>query len=392
MGYPHKAIHSSRVLWDTAILVSAVVILWVAAGWVFYVYVGFPFLLWMLARLFERRVKKRPIEPVVSLLIAAYNEENIIEKKVRNALALDYPPEQLEIVVASDGSRDATAAIARKFAGERVRVLEYPANRGKVAVLNDSLPLLRGEIVAFSDCSSMLAPDALRQLVSHFADPRVGAVSSVYKVRAAAEEAELGQQEDLYWRYETFLKTQEGRLGSVLGCHGALYAIRKRLYPALEPGTINDDYIIPVRVLQQGYRVSYEPAAAAYEEAHESMGGFGRRVRIMTGNFQQLRELRPLLWPPRPLALFFFLSHKAGRLLVPLAMMAMMAANLTLLGRPMYAKLAGMQILFYSLVLFGAVFRLGPVLRMPYYFCMINAASFLGIYHALSHKRRPAWK
>jgi cellulose synthase/poly-beta-1,6-N-acetylglucosamine synthase-like glycosyltransferase len=366
-------------------------IFWVSLGCIVYIYAGFPLGIWIVSRWFARPVRKAPIEPHVCLLIAAYNEEAVIEEKIRNALALDYPEEKLEIVIASDGSRDATVAIASKFASRRVRVIEYPENRGKLAVLNDSIPQLTGEIVAFSDASSLLDGPSLRNLVMHFADPAVGAVSSRYKVRPA-EGVELGRQEDLYWRYETFLKTQEGRIGSVLGCHGALYAIRKSLYPSLPAGTINDDYIIPVRILQQGYRVTYEPDAVASEEAHGSMGGFGRRVRIMTGNFEQLAEIRPLLSPVQPLSAFFFLSHKAGRLLVPVAMMMLLAANLLLLEKPLYTKLAGIQVLFYSLVLFGAVFPLRPLLRMPYYFCMINAASFLGIYHALSGKRRPAWK
>lgn len=366
-------------------------IFWASAALIGYVYAGFPVLLWLLARVFERTVNLAPIEPAVSLLVAAYNEADVIESKIRNSLVLDYPSEKLEIVIASDGSSDRTQAIARTFESDCVRVLAYRGNRGKLAVLNDSVPELRGEIVAFSDASSMLASDAIRRLVAHFADPEVGAVSGVYKVQRK-DQAALGKQEDFYWKYETFLKIQEARLGSVLGCHGSLYAIRKSLYPFPPPGTINDDYIIPVRILQRGYRVSYEPAAVAYEEAGE-MGGFSRRVRIMTGNVEQLREIKPLLSPLRPLALFFFLSHKAGRLVVPLAMLAMIAANIVLASQPVYRSIGAAHALFYALALAGAVVPLKPkALRLPYYFCMINAAAFLGMYHALAGKRSLAWK
>jgi len=177
-----------------------------------------------------------------------------------------------------------------------------------------------------------------------------------------------------------------------LGCHGSLYALRKELYPFPKPGTINDDYVIPIRIVQKGYRVTYEPGAVSVEEAHE-MTGFSRRVRIMTGNFEQLSELGALIWPPRPLPLFFFLSHKAGRLLVPLAMIALLITNALLLDRPLYLALGVGQLAFYLLVALGAVVQLKQkLLRLPYYFCMINAAAFVGMYHALIGRRQMAWK
>jgi hypothetical protein len=369
---------------------------WSSAALVVYVYAGYPVALALAVRLFERPVRKASVTPTVSLLVAAYNEAAVIRAKVENALALDYPPGKLEIVIASDGSSDGTAAIAREAiaaasAEDRASVFDYPVNRGKIAVLNESVPRLTGELVAFSDASSMLAPDALKRLVENFADPEVGAASGVYKVRKE-DQAELGRQEDFYWKYETFLKLQEARLGSILGCHGSLYAIRRHLYPFPAANTINDDYVIPVRILQKGYRIAYEPASVAFEEARE-MGGFGRRVRIMTGNVEQLREIKPLLDPLRPLALFFFLSHKAGRLAVPPAMLLLAASNLALLPRPLYAAIGALQLLFYLLVPLGAALPLRPkLLRLPYYFCMINAAAFLAVYHTLTGRRRLSWK
>ena len=369
--------------------------LWLSAAVAFYVYAGYPVLLAILRRVAKRPVDKKPTEPSVSLLVAAYNEADVIESKIRNALALDYPAAQLDIAIACDGPTDGTTAIAQHVASEigqgRVHVFAYPRNRGKLYALNDTVPQLTGDIVAFSDASSMLAPDALRTLVANFADEHVGAVSGVYRV-LRGEDAALGKQEDFYWKYETYLKLAEADVGSILGCHGSLYAIRRALYPFPKPGTINDDYVIPMRILSQGYRVAYEPGAVAYEEAHE-MGGFSRRVRIMTGNVEQLREMKALLSPLRPGPLFFFLSHKAGRLLVPIAMLAMLAANMFLLDKPLYRALFVLQLAFYALVLVGALARLRPkILRLPYYFCMINAAAFLGMYHALRGGRTLAWK
>jgi cellulose synthase/poly-beta-1,6-N-acetylglucosamine synthase-like glycosyltransferase len=368
---------------------------WASAVLAVYVYAGYPLLLAVLRRVARNPVAKRPIEPSVSLLVASYNEADVIEAKIRNALALDYPAERLEIAIACDGPTDGTTAIAQRVAAEigngRVRVFAYPANRGKLYALNDTMPQLRGDIVAFSDASSMVAPDAMRTLVMNFADEHVGAASGVYRV-LRGEDAALGKQEDFYWKYETYLKLAEADVGSILGCHGSLYAIRRALYPYPTPGTINDDYVIPMRILSRGFRVAYEPGAVAFEEAHE-MGGFSRRVRIMTGNFEQLREMKALMRPLRPGPLFFFLSHKAGRLVVPIAMIAMLASNLFLLDRPFYRALFVLQLAFYALVLLGALVRLRPkILRLPYYFCMINAAAFLAMYHALRGGRTLAWK
>lgn len=368
------------------------ILFWLSAAAVVYVYAGYPALLAAAAAVFRRPVRKKEIEPSVSLLVAAYNEADVIARKIRNALELDYPAGKLEIAIASDGSADGTVAIAREFADPRVRVFDYPINRGKITVLNETLPQLRGEIVALTDAASMLAPDALRRLVANFADPEVGAVSGVYKVRRK-EEAQLGVQEDFYWKYETFLKVQEAALDSILGAHGSLYAIRKDLYPFPAAGTINDDYVIPVRILQRGYRVAYEPGAVAYEEAHE-MGGFSRRVRIMAGNVQQLREMKPLLRPLRPKALFFFLSHKAGRVAAPLFLLLLIVLNVALLRHSaLYQWLAAMQAAFYILAIVGANWRVRPrTLLLPYYFSMINAAAFLAMYHVFFSRRSLAWK
>ena len=370
-------------------------VLWASAFVAAYIYVGFPLLLALLQRFAKRPVAKRPIEPTVSVLVAAYNEAKVIEAKIRNSLALDYPADRIDIAIACDGPRDDTTAIAQRVAasiGEgRVRVFAYPRNRGKLYVLNDTMRELGGEIVVLTDAASMLAADAVRRLVENFADPKIGAVSGVYRI-VRGDDAALGNQEDLYWKYETFLKEAEGDVSSILGCHGALYAIRRELYPYPAPTTINDDYVIPMRILQQGYRVAYDSSAVAREEAHE-MSGFSRRVRIMTGNFQQLSELKALMNPLRPGPVFFFLSHKAGRLIVPLAMIALLIANLFLLDESFYRSLFYLQLTFYALVVLGALVRLRPkILRLPYYFCMINAAAFLGMYYALRGGRALAWK
>jgi cellulose synthase/poly-beta-1,6-N-acetylglucosamine synthase-like glycosyltransferase len=363
---------------------------WISAAFVVYVYFGYPILLWLLRALAPHASKEEQVQPSITLLVAAHNESVVIAAKLRNALALDYPAEKLQVVVASDGSKDNTAEIVRSIAERegsgRIHLMEFVENRGKVATLNDAVTHLTTEIVAFSDASSMLAPDSIRRLAEHFADPRVGAVSGVYRL-LKQDQAKLGGQEDFYWKYETFLKVQEACLGAFTGAHGSLYAIRKELYPFPAIDTINDDFVIPMRIRQRGYRVDYEPSAVAYEEAHE-MEGFSRRVRITAGNIDQLREIKNMLWPPQWMSLFCLLSHKAARLVVPIAMLLLVVLNVLLGGGWPYGCLLAGQVVFYGLAVLGALVALRPkFLRLPYYFCMINFAFFAWIYFALRMRR-----
>ena len=366
-------------------------IFWCSVLFTVYLYFGFPLLLAVMAKLFSRPVRKAPIEPFVSLLIPAYNEADVIEEKLAACRRLDYPADKLEVVVASDGSTDATADVVRPHAdGVRVRLLDFERNRGKLAMLNAVVPQLAGEIVVFSDAASMPSPNAVRELASNFADPRVGAVSGVYRIENR-DSHQLGRQAGFYWRYETWIKQKEAEIGSILGAHGALYAIRRELYPRLDASVINDDFVIPMRIARAGWRVAYEPAAAAVEEAHE-MGGFGRRIRIMTGNIEQLTEVLGFLWPPgKWLTLFFLVSHKAGRMFAPPAMIAALVANLFLLEQPLYQLTMAGQAGFYALAALGALDLLPlKALRLPYYFTMINLAALIGLARLLSGRR--AWK
>lgn len=368
-------------------------IFWLAVAVVLYVFAGYPLLLLGLRLAIRRGIRNAPIQPFVSLLIPAYNESRVIARKIENSLALDYPEDRIEIVIVSDGSSDNTVEIAQSFAS--VRVIALRRNRGKIAALNAAVPQLQGDVIVFSDASAILAPDSVRRLIENFSDPSVGAASGRY-CTVKPNEVNIGASEDLYWRYETFIKTQESRLASTLGAHGHLHAIRKELYPFPPPETINDDYVISISVLGRGFRAVYEPAALVFEEARE-MTGFARRIRIMAGNLQQLRHLRQLLHPFQPLPLLFFLSHKALRLLVPFAMLAALAANLFLIGSPTYRLLLAGQLAFYALAVAGLTGRLGPrALRLPFYFCMVNSAAFFGLYHAvyegMTRRRSLAWK
>jgi len=367
------------------------IVFWISGLLIAHVYFGYPLFLYVLAKLRPRPVGKRSIEPFVSLLVPAYNEENAVAEKIRSSLELDYPADKLEIVVASDGSSDRTAERARAFENDpRVRVIDYPVNRGKVAVLNETIPTLKGEIVALTDATTVIEPGALRELVANFADPEVGAVSSRYGVRDSAASG-LGRRESFYWRYETLLKELEGRVGSTIGAHGALYALRKELYPYPETTILNDDHVIPIRIIAQGRRMAYEPKAPAFEAAHE-MTGFARRVRNTTGNLFQMRELGRLLRPLRPLAAFCFLSRKGGRLIVPLALPALLAASLFLLDSPFVRVVLGLQGVFYGLALMGTVIKSSRLFSVPYFFCMVNASAYPAYYYATLGRGKLVWR
>lgn len=368
------------------------IIFWISICVVVYAYAGYPLLLLLLRAFIRRPVRKSPIEPLVTLIVPAHNEARVITSKIRNSVALDYPPDKLEVLIASDGSSDDTVSLANSAAiGNRVRVLAFPQNRGKISVLNDAVREAAGEIIVFSDASAMLAPDSIRQLLANFADPQVGAVSGTYRVLKAAEST-LGVQEEMYWRYETWLKIQESRLSSVIGGHGHILAVRKSLYPYPSPEIINDDYVIPVQILAAGHRVVYEPAAIAYENARE-MFGFRRRVRIMAGNLQQLEEIKGLLSPPQILPLFYFLSHKLLRLLVPFFLLSLIVSNLFLLHQSFFRFTAVLQLVFYGLAFLGSLLPLKPrILRLPYYFCFVNAAYLWSVLHLLAAPGKVRWK
>ncbi len=367
-------------------------IFYVSGLMILYAYVGYPLALLTLRLFIFRPVNKIGCEPAVTLIVPAYNEAGVIAAKINNAARLDYPADRLEVLIACDGSTDDTVRVAQESCdGQQFRVLPFAQNRGKMAVLNDAVRAARGEIVLLSDASAMLASDSLREIVSNFSDSEVGAVSGMYRIVKSASGL-LGKQEGFYWKYETFLKSQESALSSVLGGHGQILAVRKSLYPYPSPETINDDYVIPLRIMANGNRVVYEPRAIAFEEASK-MVGFQRRVRIMAGNLQQLKEIKGLLVPPRILPLFFFLSHKAARTAVPFFMLSLIVSNALLLPMHAYRLFGLSQLAFYALALVGLQWDLRPhVLRLPYYFCFVNVAYLWGAYRSMKGIGKVGWK
>lgn len=375
-------------------------VFWACFAAVVYAYLGYPVVVYCLARVFGRC--HRPAEPrdedlpVLSLLIAAYNEEAVIEGRILNALAMDYPPDKLEIVVATDGCKDRTAEIVRHFAGRGVRLLEYSQRRGKAVALNASIPELHGDVVMFSDANTYTEPDAARQLVRWFQNPAVGSVCG----RLVLTDPTKGSNADsLYWRYETFLKRQEGRLGALLGGNGGIYAIRRTQYVPLPGDTILDDMVIPLLgKLGRGGDIVYEPAAVANEETPATVGAeFHRRSRIGAGGFGSLRLLGGLLNPRRGWVFFTFVSHKLCRWCCPFFLVGMLAMNAALAPTsPFYAAVLVAQLAFYGTALVAAHLpgqsRVVRVLRLTTMFVSMNGALLVGFLRWLVRGQNALWK
>jgi cellulose synthase/poly-beta-1,6-N-acetylglucosamine synthase-like glycosyltransferase len=394
--FPSQA--SGRLLMDW-IPVYATVIFWACLALVSYAYLGYPLLVWGLSRVFNRPVVPRTGTdadlPTVSLLIAAYNEEAVIEDRLRNALAMDYPPEKLEIVVSSDGSADRTTEIVRRYAGRNVRLLDYTHRRGKAAVLNASVPELLGEIVMLSDANTQVDGMAARKLVRWFNDPEVGAVCG----RLLLTDPETGKNVDsLYWKYETFLKRCEGRLGALLGANGGIYAIRKAVFTPIPDGTILDDFVIPlVARLRTGCMVLYDGEALAREETPPKLGSeFRRRSRIGAGGFQGIGMLWGLLHPRWGWTALAFASHKILRWLCPFFLLGLLASNLVLCARPFFQAALAAQLLFYMvsaiMTVVPARFRLLRPLRLATMFTGMNIALLVGFWKWLRGSQQGVWQ
>lgn len=375
------------------------ILFWSCLLLLLYSYVVYPLLLLCFVRLFGATRTPAPVPdsmlPSVSLLIAAHNEESVIEERLRNAVALDYPDDKLEILVASDGSRDLTADIVRRFGSPKVRLLDYPQNRGKAAVLNTSITECRGEIVVLSDANTQTDADAIRQLVRWFADPKVGVVCG----KLVLTDPRTGRNVDsLYWKYETVLKNCEGKLGGLLGANGAIYAIRRGLFPQLPTNTIVDDLVLPLLAkLQSGCRLVYDRDAVAREETAPNIGlEFRRRSRIGAGGFQSIGYLWRLLNPRCGWVCFTFASHKILRWLGPFFMIGMLISNVLLWQSPFYFDVLLAQVAFYGMAVVAAYLpaRSKPLklLRLTTMFTLMNLALFVGFWRWLRGRQKGTWE
>jgi cellulose synthase/poly-beta-1,6-N-acetylglucosamine synthase-like glycosyltransferase len=366
---------------------------------VVFAYAGYPVLVWIASRMFGRAPQRPEIEedqlPTLSLLIAAYNEEAEIQQRLENALEMDYPDAKLEIVVASDGSTDRTNDIVRSYEKYGVKLLAYPRRRGKATVLNESIPKLRGEIVMLSDANTFAHADAAQRLAAWFQDSDIGVVCG----RLILTDSSTGQNVDsLYWKYETFLKKCESRLGALLGSNGGIYAIRRSLFQGIPANTIIDDFVIPLLAAKHsGSRLVYDPEAIALEETPPRLATeFHRRARIGAGGFQSIPLLACLLNPAYGWISLTFACHKILRWLCPFAMIIAFIANALVFDRFLFQYLFIAQAAFYGVSLAASHLPVRPrIMRYPRLttmFTMMNAALLVGFFRCLCGEQSAAWK
>jgi cellulose synthase/poly-beta-1,6-N-acetylglucosamine synthase-like glycosyltransferase len=384
---------------------------WIALGLVAFSYVAYPLVLAALGAVHDlrgalrflaggrdRRERAGPAEwPRLTLVVAAFDEEGCIREKVLNCLALDYPPDKLEIVIGCDGCTDRTAAVARAAGGDRVRVVELSPRSGKAAVLARLVPAASGDVVVLTDANVTLEPGAVRALARRFRDPEVGAVVGRLRLHNPRDDR---FEESIYWKYETFLKYLEGKLGCVLGANGGLYAIRRILFGPLAPDTIIEDFVVPVRIAVRGWRVPFEPAAIAHEEtAEDAQKEFGRHARIGAGNWQSLARVPDVLDPRTGFVFFAFVAHKLLRWATPFLLAIALAASLALSVEPdawLHRALALAQLAFYGLAFAGWQAAAGPHLRRAasaaHYFVAMNVALAVGLWRFVRGTQRATWQ
>jgi poly-beta-1,6-N-acetyl-D-glucosamine synthase len=370
------------------------VLFWAAAVLVAYTFVGYA--CWLRLRLLwrHRPVRRGMCMPAVSIVMVVRNEEQVLEEKLQNLLALDYPAELCQIIAVSDGSTDRTEEILREASRDlRVGVILNQLARGKAAGLNDALELAQGEIVVFTDARQKVEASAVRLLVENFADPEVGCVSGELML------GENGQDESnrgmgLYWMIEKQLRELEAASGSVVGATGALYAVRRELLCNIPQGTILDDVYIPMQVVRQGKRVVFDGRARAWDSPNLGLGReFSRKVRTLSGNYQLLQLAPWLVGSSNPIR-FEFVSHKLLRLMVPFAMAALLATSFVLTG-PFYRLALIVQLVFYALSILALNHRLkGGLLARAAdaaaTFVLLNAAAVVALANFVSG-RRAAW-
>jgi cellulose synthase/poly-beta-1,6-N-acetylglucosamine synthase-like glycosyltransferase len=364
---------------------------------VLYAYVGFPLLTWVRSLVWRKPCRTADITPTVSIVVCCHNEAKSIGEKLENLLTLDYPADRCQIIIASDGSTDATDEIVSRYLSQRLSLIRLPRG-GKAAALNAAVAQSTGEILVFSDANSMYDPEAIRELVAPLADETVGGVAGnqVYRRSHQAGAAAAGEMN--YWDFDRWMKLWQSRSGHVTSATGAIYAIRRELFRPVPEG-VTDDFVTSTRVIAQGKRLVFAPRAICYEPvAGAAKAEFGRKVRVITRGLRGVWTMRELLDPFR----FGFysvqvFSHKVLRrlVIVPLLLMAITAPLLSSQGMGYRLVTLG-EIAFCAAALIGmwcerSGRRMPKVLAIPVFFCLINAAVLAAVWNVVRGKRIVVW-
>jgi poly-beta-1,6-N-acetyl-D-glucosamine synthase len=403
------SIHLSILNMNNLLTIIFFILFVFSAALMAYIYVGYPLIIFALAKFFRRPPQKRTITPLVTIVIPTFNEEIVIKEKIENTLRLDYPRQQLQILVCDDASEDRTVEIVKTYVSEGIELSQAVSRSGKVGGLNRALQLASGEIFVIADADILPTPEALRELIANFADEAVGCVLSQTKM--ARSEDTTSESSGLYWRYEARIRQSESDIHSTVAATGHFMALRRKLIQAIPPNVILDDFYLAMMTIRQGYRVISEPNAVVWERPTQSMGDeVNRRSRLTAGRFQIITMSKDFLSHLPPLLQFEVVSHKFLRLAIPHLMILALLSNIlfvlsagpssvSLLSLPMTIALM-IQGLFYGLAMAGKIFfgkmptnsKLIKILMLPYYLCATNFAGIAGLASFVSGKRTVLWQ
>lgn len=382
------------------------VLFWICLILVFYTYLGYGMLLWLLVsikRLIYGKPKKQELPtgeelPEVTLMICAYNEQDIVESKMENTHQIDYP--KLKVVWVTDGSNDQTNDYLAKY--HDVEVIYSPERRGKTAALNHGLALVQSELVVMTDANTMLNPESIQEIVRCFMDPKVACVAGEKRVAARHEGQAAAESEGLYWKYESTLKRWDGELYSAMGAAGELCAIRRSLYEPMPENALLDDFVMSLRMVDKGYKIAYTSEAYAMEYGSANLEEESKRKRrIAAGGLQSIWWLRSMLNPlHQPVVAFQFISHRVLRWsITPIALLLLIPLNVLLVflkAGAVYNWIWVLQILFYIAAFLGYLLerkgKKNKFLYIPYYFLFMNLNVFKGMAYLKSHKSSGAWE
>lgn len=372
------------------------IIFWVLLFIVFYAYLGYGIVLYIMVKI--KRLLSKPLavdlnyEPEVTLFVAAYNEKDYVDAKVKNALGLDYPAQKMKQVWVTDGSDDGTPDLLKKYQNQGVEVYHTPERGGKIGAMNRGMQFVKTPIVIFSDGNTMLGKESVRRIVNLFSNPKVGCVSGEKRIYDKEKDTAAGT-EGIYWKYESTLKRWDAELYSVVGAAGELFAIRTELFQEVEKDTLLDDFIISLRVAMKGYTIQYDPEAYAIETSSANVKEeLKRKVRIAAGGIQSIIRLSPLLNMFKfGLLSFQYISHRVLRwtlapaslpLLLIINLILWLSAGITNFSN-LYVWLFYAQLVFYILALLGWYLENKAIkikaLFVPYYFFIMNLAVLMGI-------------
>lgn len=374
------------------------ILFWISLGLILYIYLGYPLTLWVLSFISHKEPQKEFIYPTVSILIPAYNEERYIKDTIENKLALNYPMDKLSICVISDGSTDQTENIVKSFQAHGVRLLTQTIQQGKTAALNKAVNNTTGDIIVFSDANSLYDKDALLQLVQNFIDPSIGYVTGKM-LYINPDKSLVGDGCSTYMKYENYLRTLETQCGSIVGVDGGIDAVKRDLYIPM-PLNALPDFVLPMKVVERGFRVIYEPNAILREQTLSAgRDEFSMRTRVALRAFDTLWTMKHLFNPFRyKLFSFQLLFHKLFRYTTGLLLIILFVSNLLLVmaNQPFYSTLLGLQVVFYLLAITGFLaekINLHLSCVFPaYYFCLLHISSTIAFFRFLKGEKKYVWE